>query len=165
MSSNDLERPRLQCHRFSPFCEFQVSSGSAASSNQIMPPQTVTFAAESESDPGIVIKVLTDVEKIPGWAPVFADSVERISDTHCRVRKNGQIFDLEVAVNTSAGTVDYIREMSQGRRGGAYIRVTPRPLGGSSICMTVPIGADTTEAEVRKVLADEVSELIRMARS
>ena len=31
--------------------------------------------------------------------------------------------------------------------------------------MTVPIGADTTEAEVRKVLADELSELIRMARS
>lgn len=73
------------------------------------------------------------------------------------VTKNGQVFDLEVAVNTSAGTVDYIREMFQGKRGGAYLRVTPRPLGGSSICVTVPIGADTTKIEVQKVLAPGVA--------
>jgi hypothetical protein len=118
--------------------------------------QTATLAIESESAPSKLIKLLSEVEHIPKWAPVFADSVERVSDSHCRVTKNGQVFDLEVALNTSAGTVDHIREMSQGKRGGAYLRVTPRPLGGSSICMTVPIGADTTEIEVQKVLAQEL---------
>jgi hypothetical protein len=81
------------------------------------------------------------------------------------VTKNGQVSDLEVAVNTSSGTVDYIREMSQGKRGGAYIRVTPRSLGGSAVCMTVPIGPDTTEIEVQRVLAHELSERIRLAQS
>jgi hypothetical protein len=130
-----------------------------------MPPQTVTLATESESAPSKLIKLLSEVELIPKWAPVFADSIERVDDSHCRVTKNGQVFDIEVAVNTSAGTVDYIREMSQGKRGGAYIRVTPRPLGGSSICMTVPIGPDTKEIEVQKVLAQELDELIRLAQS
>ena len=37
-----------------------------------------------------------------------------------------------------AGTVDYLREIAPGREGGAYIRVIPRPGGGSVVVMTVP---------------------------
>ena len=63
------------------------------------------------------------------------------------------------------GVVDYIREMPNGRRGGAFIRVTPRPLGGSSITMTVPIAPNTTEADVAKVLEQELADLDQLARS
>src|SRR5215470_11738924 len=112
----------------------------------IMAPQTVTHAAETEAEPRKLFELLTRVEEIPRWAPVFADTVERIGDGRCRVTKDGQSFEIDVSAHSSTGTVDYVREMAQGRRGGAYIRVTPRPLGGSSISMTVPIGANTTEA-------------------
>ena len=33
-------------------------------------------------------------------------------------------------VSTVAGTVDFLREMADGKRGGAYMRVFPRVLGG-----------------------------------
>src|ERR1700759_5675103 len=107
--------------------------------------QTVTHAVESGAEPNRLFDLLAEVENLPTWAPVFADSVERISGNRCRVFKNGEAFELEVATNVSACTVDYIREMPNGRRGGAYIRVTPRPMGGSSITMTVPVAANNTE--------------------
>jgi len=53
--------------------------------------------------------------------------------------------------------------MPNGRRGGAYLRVTPRPLGGSSITITVPIGPATNESEVAKVLEQELADLIQLA--
>lgn len=130
-----------------------------------MPPQTVTHAIESDAEPARLFKLLSEVENIPRWTPVFADTIERISDSRCRVVKSGEAFDLEVDANRAAGTVDYIREMPQGRRGGAYIRVTPRPLGGSSISMTVPIAPNTTAADVAKVLEQELAELVRLAQS
>ena len=130
-----------------------------------MPLQTVTHAVESDSEPAKFFKLLSEVENIPRWAPVFADKIKRISDSRCRVVKNGETFELEVFTNPVAGTVDYIREMSQGKRGGAYIRVTPRPLGGSSITMTVPIAANTTAADVAKVLEQELAELVHLAQS
>jgi hypothetical protein len=98
-------------------------------------------------------------------APVFADSIERISDSRYRVLKNGEAFEMEVLTNSAACTVDYIRNMPNGKRGGAFIRVTPRPFGGSSIIMTVPNAANTTEADVAKVLAQELAELIRLAQA
>ncbi len=113
-----------------------------------MPSQTVTRAAESHLEPVELYKVLTDVSNIPKWAPVFADTVERIDETHFRVTKKGDTFNVEVLLHPSAGAVDYIREMPNNKRGGAYIRVTPRPRGGSSITMTVPIGPGASESDV-----------------
>ena len=104
-----------------------------------MPTQTVTRATESTLEPGRLYGVLADVRNIPKWAPAFADAIEPIDDMHYRVTRNGEVFDLEVSLHPSAGAVDDIREMPNGKRGGAYIRVTPRPLGGSTITMTVPI--------------------------
>lgn len=65
----------------------------------------------------------------------------------------------------SAGTVDYIREMASNMRGGAYIRVTPRPMGGSTVTMTVPLAPNTTESAVADVVDEELAELLRLARS
>jgi hypothetical protein len=130
-----------------------------------MPNQTVTRTVESDSEPIEIYNVLAQVSNIPKWAPVFAEAIERIDDAHCRVTKNGEIFNLEVFLHPSAGTVDYIREMPNNKRGGAYIRVIPRPLGGSAISMTVPIGPNTNESDVAKTLEDELAELIRLARA
>ena len=94
-----------------------------------MAPQTVTHAIEADAEPIKFFHLLAEVKNIPRWAPVFADSIEHISESRYRVRKNSEAFEMEVVTNASACTVDYIREMTNGKRGGAYIRVTPRPLG------------------------------------
>jgi hypothetical protein len=127
--------------------------------------QTVTCAAESDIEPGRIYSVLAEINNIPKWAPVFADSVERIDDSHCAVTKGGETFNIEVLLHPSAGAVDYIREMAQGRRGGAYIRVTPRPLGGSTVTITVPLAPGATEAGVAGVLEQELADLIQRAQS
>jgi hypothetical protein len=125
--------------------------------------QTVTRAAESDLEP-MKLYVLAEASNIPQCAPAFGDAIERISDTQYRVTKGGQEFNVEVSLHKSAGTVDYIREMSGGRRGGAYIRVTPRPLDGSTVTMNVPLGPNTAEANVAETLNQELADLIRLAR-
>jgi hypothetical protein len=127
--------------------------------------QTVTRAAESELEPGRIYSALAEISNIPKWAPAFADSIERIDDSHCTVTKGGETFRIEVLLHPSAGAVDYIREMSQGRRGGAYIRVTPRPLGGSTVTITVPLAPGATESGVASVLEQELTDLIQLAQS
>lgn len=124
--------------------------------------QTVTRAVESDVEPDQLYRFLAEVTNIPRWAPVFADSVERVNDAQYRVTKNGETFTLEVFLHPSAHAVDYLRQMSQGRRGGAYIRVMPRPLGGSTITMTVPIGPSATEAAIGKTLDQELADVIRL---
>ena len=129
-----------------------------------MPTQTVTRIVESDSEPIEIYNVLADVGNIPKWAPVFADAVERIDDTHYSVTKNDETFNLQLCLHPSAGTVDYIREMPNGNRGGAYLRITPRPSGGCVIAMTVPIGPNTNESEVAKVVERELADLVQLAR-
>jgi hypothetical protein len=134
------------------------------SSKLSMQAQTVTRSAESDLEPSRLYDVLAQVSNIPKWAPVFADAIEHIGDMHYRVSRNGEAFNLEVSLHPSAGTVDYLREMPNGKRGGAYIRVTPRPAGGSTITMTVPIGPNTIESDVAKVLEQELADLIQLAQ-
>jgi hypothetical protein len=127
--------------------------------------QTVTRAAETDVEPGKLYDVLADASNIPRRAPVFADSLEPVGDLRFRVTKGGEGFDLEVHLHPSAGAVDYVREMPGGRRGGAYMRVMPRPLGGSTVCMTVPLGPNAREAEVGATVEKELAELIELAKS
>ena len=126
--------------------------------------QTVTRTADSDVESFDIYNVLAEISNIPKWAPVFADAIERVDDTHYRVTKSGTGFDLEVFLHPSAGTVDYIRKMADNRRGGAYIRVIPRPRGGSTITITLPIGPDSNESDVADVLEQEISALVHLAR-
>ena len=128
-----------------------------------MAPQTVTRATECDLEPGKIYRVLAEAGNVPKWAPAFADAIERIDDVRYRVTKNDQTFDIEVPSNPSAGTVDFIREMANGNRGGAYLRVMPRPLGGCTVVITVPIGPTTSESEVAKVLEQELTDLVQLA--
>jgi Polyketide cyclase / dehydrase and lipid transport len=130
----------------------------------VMAPQTVTRATECDLEPGDVFSVLAEASNLPKWAPVFADAVERVVGARYRVTKNGASFSVELTAHSSAGTVDFIREMPNGNRGGAYLRVTPRPLGGCTITMTVPIAPTTNESEVAKVLERELIDLVQLAR-
>jgi hypothetical protein len=130
-----------------------------------MSSQTVTRATESDFEPGEIYRILAEVSNIPKWAPAFAEAIERVDDTHHRVTKNGAAFNIEVLPHENAGTVDYVREMSNNRKGGAYIRVTPRPLGGSVVSMTVPIGPNDNKAEVAKVVDQELVDLIKLVRA
>jgi hypothetical protein len=83
---------------------------------------------------------------------------------HYRVTKNGDAFNLEVFLRPSVAAVDYIRKIPDGKRGGAYVGVTPRPLGGSTITMTVPIGPNTIGSDVTKVLEQELADLVQLAQ-
>jgi hypothetical protein len=130
-----------------------------------MPAQTVTRAAESDLEPAVLYKVLAEVSNIPRWAPVFADSIERIDDRRFRVMKNSETFNAEIFLHTSALAVDYLREMSNNRRGGAFLRVTPRPLGGSTVIMTVPLAPGAAESAVGATVEQELADLIRLAQS
>jgi hypothetical protein len=142
-----------------------IGSGIAElSSKTFMASQTVTRSAESDLEPDRFYNVLAEANNIPKWAPVFADAIERIDDIHYRAIKNGEAFNLQVSLHPSAVAVDYIREMPNGKRGGAHLRVTPRPLGGSTITMTVPIGPNTTESDVAKVVEQELIDLVQLAQ-
>jgi hypothetical protein len=124
--------------------------------------QTVTRAIESDFDPKRVYLTLTDAYLIPRWAPIFADEVEHAQGTIFRVIKGSDVFDLEVLANESTLTVDYLRDIPNGKRGGAYIRVMPKPLGGSVVAMTIPVGSNATPTEVGKVLEEELEALIKL---
>lgn len=87
--------------------------------------QTVTRAAESDCELVEIYNVLAEVSNLPRWAPIFAEAIECVDDTHYRVMKNGERFNLEVFLHRSDSTVDDIREMPSKKRGGANIRVTP----------------------------------------
>jgi hypothetical protein len=126
-----------------------------------MSSQTVTRTIESNFEPSLIYLKLKDVSLLPQWAPVFADKVEHARETTFRVTKGGEAFDMELFANESTLTVDYLREMAGGRRAGAYIRVMPRPLGGSVVAMTVPVGPNATSAQVAAVLEQELEALIK----
>jgi hypothetical protein len=79
------------------------------------------------------------------------------------VTKGNETFHLDVLLNEASLTVDYLRSMANGKRGGAYIRVMPRPISGSVITMTVPVAPTTTPAEVATVLEQELQALLKLA--
>jgi len=128
-----------------------------------MPNQTITRTIESPLEPTKIFATLSKPELIPRWAPVFADSTEHISGTNYRFTKGTDTFAVEVITNATSLTVDYLREMANNLRGGAYIRVMPRPLGGSTVVMTVPLGPTSLPEEVAKVLEQELEALIKLA--
>jgi hypothetical protein len=62
-----------------------------------------------------------------------------------------------------SGTVDYLREVAPGRKGGAYLRVLPRPGHGSVVVMTVPLAPGADSAAVAANLQQELNSLVHLA--
>jgi len=128
-----------------------------------VPLRTVTGSIESGAEPGDLLSLLADASRIPEWAPAFADRVERDDQNGWKVAKDGSVFSLHVGVERAVRTVDYLREVAPGKKGGAYLRVLPRPGGGSVVVMTLPVGAGQTAEGVTAVLNQELASLVRLA--
>jgi len=124
--------------------------------------RTVTRTIESDLEPATILNILTNPKRLPEWAPVFADTIEADGPNGWRVSKDGSNFRLEVAVSRPSGTVDYLRDMGPGKRGGAYIRVLPRPAGGSVVVMTVPVAPGLKPDDVVAVLEQELAALVEI---
>lgn len=129
-----------------------------------MSQRTVTRSAEADLPPEKILSVLNDPSRLPEWAPVFADKIEH-GQNGWRVTKGADSFNLQVNVSIAAGTVDFLREMADGKRGGAYARVFPRPLGGSVVVMTVPLAPNSDVAAVARVVEEELAALVRLAQT
>lgn len=127
-----------------------------------MSERTVTRSVEADLDPENILSILNDPSRLPEWAPVFADKVEHSAQDGWRVTKGSESFNVQVKVSASAGTVDFLREMSDGKRGGAYARVFPRPLGGSVVVMTVPLAPNSNAADVARVVEQELTTLVAL---
>jgi hypothetical protein len=127
-----------------------------------MADRTATGSIETDITSEQIMWVLLDPRLIPLWAPNFADEVVP-ADTQWQVRKGGQRFLMTLECDVSFKIVNYLRDISPGIRGGAYIRVLPRPGGGSVIVMTLPVPVSRSQSEMVGVLEQELSELVRMS--
>jgi|SRR5450755_4239552 hypothetical protein len=127
--------------------------------------RTETQSAETDAPVADVLAVLTSAARIPQWAPAFAGEVSGDSRSGWLVTKDGQAFTLRMAAVPAAGSVDYLREVAPGREGGAYLRVIPRPGGGSVIIMTLPVPPGADPAATAAVLAGELTALAALAAS
>ncbi|THD61241.1 SRPBCC family protein [Phenylobacterium sp.] len=122
--------------------------------------RTVTLAIELEAAEDAIFDLLRDPRNIPRWAPNFADAVdpEPGASKYLAV-KAGQAFALRVVVEPKVRSVDYLREIAPGREGGAFLRVLPRPGGGSVVVMTIPTPPGGDPESARRVLRDELDRL------
>jgi hypothetical protein len=127
--------------------------------------QSATRSIETDVSPDAIMALLVDPTLLPSWAPAFAGSVADAGQGRWRVRKGERDFSIEVAVNQQSRTVDYLREVAPGRKGGAYLRVLPLPSGGSAITMTAPIPAVESRESVVALLDQELEALTRLSTS
>jgi hypothetical protein len=125
--------------------------------------RTETRSTESPIDPSAILGLLVDPRHIPDWANGFADDVVGDPETGWSAVKGGQTFALRAVVAQDVGTVDYLREISPGREGGPYVRVIPRPGGGSVVVMTIPVPREAERDAVVATLKDELTALIDLA--
>ncbi|MGX7679273.1 hypothetical protein ACSMXN_10290 [Jatrophihabitans sp. DSM 45814] len=125
--------------------------------------RTESGSAECNAERGQVIEILGDANQLPEWAPGFADSVRGDATSGWVITKAGREFSVSVDAHPEAGTVDYVREVAPGVLGGAYLRVIPRPGGGSVIVMTLPIASGAQPNEVKATLHDELTALVALA--
>jgi hypothetical protein len=130
-----------------------------------MPDRTVTRTIEADLEPDVILAVLMEPKLLPQWAPAFADEVEKTTFDMWQITKNGSTFAMQMVAGASSGTVDYLREVAPGKRGGAYMRVLPRPAGGSVVIMTIPVTGNADEQNVAAVLVGELRSLIDLVKA
>lgn len=125
--------------------------------------RTITQTVETEAAPNSILKILEDPKRIPEWAPVFAEKVERDRANTYRVTKGETVFSVEAVIERASRTVDYLRCTGAGEKVGAHIRVLPRPGGGSVVVMTLPVPPGGNAEQVSAVLGQELQSLTRLA--
>jgi hypothetical protein len=123
-----------------------------------MQARTVTRSIDVETSPDLVLDVVRDPARIPTWAPAFADSIEPDGDGW-RVTRNNRAFHVRVKVDHSMRCVNIVRDIAPAEEGGLFMRILPRPGGGSVIVATIPIvpGSDADRTGV--ILNDELDRI------
>ena len=89
--------------------------------------------------PGLVHAYLADPSNLPVWAPGFASSV-RPDGMSYAVCRGGVEFRIDVLVERTAGTVDFVAANDHAR--GLFARVLPNG-EGSELVFTLPFAPDT----------------------
>jgi hypothetical protein len=121
-----------------------------------------TQGIETDAEPASVVALIADGHRIPEWAPGFADRVDGDTDRGWRVTKGDNEFAVDIRVNQDAGTIDYVREISPGRTGGASLRAVPRLGGGTVIVVTLPVLPGAAPEDVAAILTEELDALARL---
>ena len=119
--------------------------------------QTVTSQIEISADSFAVFAVVADPRRLAEWAATFADRIEQFSDDQWIATKGSRLIELMIVVSESCGTVDYVRKLPTGKRGGAYIRVIDAPQAGCVVVMTVPVSPDSSPQKTSVVLDKELA--------
>ena len=123
-----------------------------------MQARTVTRSIDVEASPDLVLDVVRDPARIPTWAPAFADSIEPNGDGW-RVTRNSLAFQVRVKVDLATRCIDILREIAPGEEGGLYLRILPRPGGGSVIVATIPIVPSSDPESTGVILSDELARI------
>ncbi len=124
--------------------------------------KTVTGSLETDINADTIFEFVGEPRNLPQWAPGFADAVEPIEGDRWNVRKGERVFSIEVVVNQSSRTVDFVREIAPGKKGGASLRVLQLPGSGSVIVMTLPVANGTTPDAVTGILNQELKDIVRL---
>jgi hypothetical protein len=127
--------------------------------------QTVTSSIEADANPDLVFQFLSDPRGIPQWAPGFADRIEVGEGGTWRIVKGQKTFPIEVVAFSPVRSVDYLRQITIDKKGGAFLRVLPRPSGGSVIVMTLPVSPESSMDETAKILGQELQRLRELCAS
>jgi hypothetical protein len=125
--------------------------------------QTVTKQIELMAEATAVFALIANPRLVPKWAAAFADRMDRSSAGQWIATKGDQQFAMTVEISNASRTVDYVRDLPTGRRGGAYIRIIDAPQSGCVVVMTIPITKDSNADETSAVLESELAGLARMA--
>ena len=125
-------------------------------------PRSQTGSIETAKSRETVLALLEDGTRAPEWAPAFADTAVPDGDAW-RGTKDGKDFAFRVAVDRSAGTVDYLLEVAPGQENGAYIRAIPRLGGGSVVTITVPVRPGASAEAVRATVTAELAAISALA--
>lgn len=113
---------------------------------------------------------MTDVDPLDGIVAFAAEPIviERLdtpveSSAVLRVLGEQQHVDRFPVRFVLGPDVTYLREKASAREGGARLKVTGRPRGGSTVVLTLPVPADRAPADVAELAQCELRRLVARA--
>jgi len=124
--------------------------------------QTITMQIELTAEASAVFTLIASPRFVPKWASGFTDRMDQSSAGQWMATKGDRQFAMTVEVSDVSRTIDYLRDLPTGRRGGAYIRVIDAPQSGCVVVMTIPIAKDSNAEETSAILESELAGLARL---
>jgi hypothetical protein len=112
------------------------------------------------AEPEVVVGIVGDAERLPEWAPKFAQAVRPEGDTWIIDMGGGTEVAVRMLVNEELGTIDIVRPADPAL--GARMRVLPNA-GGSAFVFTITFPPGTPDAAIDGQMAviEEELETVR----